>query len=103
MASDCFFSYDPDGFGIQFHATEAEARGAAELALDGCRDCAADDGWPDNTYEICWGLVRGRAQITERKSWKQHQADLGLTVEDGDEGRFDEFLNYELESPDAEA
>lgn len=53
-----FFSYDPQGNGIQFHDTAEEAEKAAEDALDVYREDASDNGWDENAGDICWGEVR---------------------------------------------
>lgn len=52
-----YFSYDPED-GFELHATEAEARKRADEIMEACSDYAADDGWPDNMSEVCWGEVR---------------------------------------------
>lgn len=63
-AAERFFCYDPDN-GINFYATEAEAREAAQSVVDTFRDIAADDGWQDEVEEVCWGVVRQRAKLLE--------------------------------------
>lgn len=57
-----WYSYDPD-CGYEEHDTEAEARAAAEQALEYRRDVAGE-GWAEDTDQIVWGRVMGRAMPT---------------------------------------
>lgn len=52
-----FFSFSPNGGGMEFHDTAEAARSAAEDCLDDERDNASDSGWSENAGEICWGEV----------------------------------------------
>lgn len=77
-----FFSYDPDGFGIEFHDTEDAARKAADSALEQERDNASE-GWGENVTQICFGVVLGRVTETSRRP--------------ATEGKdYDEEVEYEL-------
>jgi len=60
-----YFSHDPED-GFELHDTEAEARKRADAIMESCSDYAADDGWPDNMGEVCWGEVRQVAYETRR-------------------------------------
>jgi hypothetical protein len=59
-----FFSYSPNGSGLEFHATAEEAQAEAESQLDEERDLAGE-GWSEEVGSICWGEVRQRAVCTE--------------------------------------
>lgn len=63
-----YYSYDPNGNGIQFHETEDEAQRVCEDALDYERHHAADSdwNWHDNIDEISWGIVRGQVEVKDR-------------------------------------
>lgn len=53
-----WFVYDPDYSGMEFYATEAEAKAAAEKALDFWRGEAISDGeWSDEVESLIWGRV----------------------------------------------
>ncbi|PWC10505.1 hypothetical protein [Brenneria corticis] len=57
-----FFTYEgPDAI-YDEHDTMGGAIKQAEDALDYCRDCAGE-GWPDETGQICWGVVVQRATM----------------------------------------
>ena len=60
-----YFSYDFEN-GIMFHDTEKAARDRANNCLEATRDYASDDGWDENTDEICWGCVSERAAVISR-------------------------------------
>lgn len=77
-----WFSYDPYGDGFVTHETEAEARTAAEKALEAERD-NAHEGWSTVVEDICWGKIRGRVIESERRP-----------AEEGE--NFDEFVDYAL-------
>lgn len=59
-----FFSYSPNGSGLEFHATAEEAQAKADAELDEERDNSGD-GWSEEVDQICWGEVRQRAVCTE--------------------------------------
>lgn len=85
-----WFSHDEQG-DFQYHATAEEARAEAEKALGYCEDCAGDpdQGWPENTGQVCWGRVMQRAECISR--------------EPAPEGsRFNETAEYALEPAEAE-
>lgn len=77
-----WFSHDPEGHGLEFHETEAEAKAAAEKALDDYRDDAGD-GWAESVTGVCWGRLFGQIVETERKP-----------AEEGEP--FDETVDYGL-------
>lgn len=63
-----FFSYD-DQDQFRLHDTLAEAKSAAEKALEYCRDEAWIEGWPDSVDEICYGELRGHVVESLREPW----------------------------------
>ena len=81
-----YFSYDPEGEGLQFHDTETEAKAAAEAALQEERDCAPE-GWGENVEYICWGEVK---QIVKETLCRP------ATAEDGMATGIDTYVEYEL-------
>jgi hypothetical protein len=54
-----YFSYDVNGRGITFHATEEEAKAACQKTLDE-EAMEAVDGWSQEFMDnpCCWGEVR---------------------------------------------
>ena len=85
-----WFSFD-GGDGIEWHATEAEARARAERCFDLDRDNARE-GWPEWVEDTCYGRVVGRVVETLRRP---------VTDDDGLSG-CDEYVDYALVSaPDA--
>lgn len=75
-----YFAMYGDG-GEDWFATEDEARAAAAAALD---DIEVDeDGWPDDTERITWGVELGGAVVVERG-----------TFEEGSNHRHDEWVQY---------
>ena len=63
-----YFSYD-DQNNFELHDTLAEAKAAAEKALDYCSDEARSEGWPESVDEICYGELRGQVVETLREPW----------------------------------
>ena len=63
-----YFSYD-DQNNFELHDTLAEAKAAAEKALDYCSDEARSEGWPESVDEICFGELRGQVVETLREPW----------------------------------
>ena len=53
-----FFVYDHMD-GIDFYATEAEAKDRCEALLDEERLALDDSGWNENVTDICYGKVLG--------------------------------------------
>lgn len=95
-----WFMYDPGSHDDLFTLfdTEAEARRAAEMALDKCEEISADDGWPEDTGGICWGKLCGQAVVVERIPWADHLRAEGQEVEEDDQ-YFDEYVSYKLREP----
>lgn len=60
-----YFSVDLEG-GINRHETADDAKGACEEQLDHARDEAVE-GWPEETDELCWGVVIEDAHVVSRK------------------------------------
>lgn len=84
-----YFSYYPDGLGLAWHETAAQAREAAEAALDDSRDCSADDGWPENVTDICWGEATGMVVEKSRRACDHGE-------DSNDPPNFDEIVEYEV-------
>lgn len=82
-----WFSYDPNGAGLEFHSTEGEAKKAAEDAIDNERD-ACDPEWSEEVDSICWGRVMGRASrsVTTDDETGQEYWDYSLAATGGGEG-----------------
>ncbi len=62
-----FFSHDSCGH-LDTHETLDEARESAEKCLDQERD-AADDGWSEESMNICYGIVIGSTEITSEEPY----------------------------------
>jgi len=61
MSAKSFFSYS-SSMGLEFWATEAEARDSAENEIEQYREDAKHDGeWPVDTDSVLWGRVVQRA------------------------------------------
>lgn len=82
-----YFSNDPEGCGLQFHATAAQARAAAQRALGEAED-ASCEGWGENVDEISWGVV------LEAAAPRNERPDPS--------GEYDALVDYELEALPAE-
>jgi len=79
-----YFSYGPNGEGINFHPDASSARSRAKEAFYLERDSAAE-GWDENVTEICWGEVHERvAEKSRTKVPEDHSL----------EGLFDGLINY---------
>ncbi len=90
-----FFSHDWDN-NTEFHDTLDEAKAAARKALDDATDLAPDDGWPENTGDICYGVVLGRAHVVKRMPWKEYARDV-LEHEDWEtDDRFSEYVDWQM-------
>jgi len=61
---DAFFVHDYEN-GVEFHKTEEAAAEAAQGYLDAAGDDAADYGWDEATYNICYGKVIAKADCVE--------------------------------------
>lgn len=69
-----FFSYDVEGDGFSEHNTEEEARAAAQAALDYATDDG--DGWDEDALTgICWGEIRERVVIKNRRELTDEEKD----------------------------
>lgn len=95
---DRFFSYDPDGYGIELHATAKEAKAAAEAALQAYRDDAAD-GWNESVDGVCWGEIRERTEVISR----QTGCEVWECGDDCEGHEYDEYIDYGLVPLDKEA
>ena len=84
-----YFSYSPDK-GVSFHKSAATARKAAQRAIEEYGDDANEEGWPEDTEEICWGELRQRAAQTNVRTPDPE--------EDGT--AFEEICDYELKDID---
>lgn len=60
-----FFAYLGD-CNCEFHATEAEAIKACEAAIDSWM-CRESGEWSDEVERVCWGVVKQRADETNRR------------------------------------
>ena len=78
-----WFSYDPEGWGLEFHKTKERAKARADKAISEAEGAAYDGGWEENVTDICWGQVSERAQETERRKGEPHE-------------EFDEYIVYAL-------
>ena len=54
-----YFAYSPET-GFDTYETSAEAKGAAEEALQAYRD-VADDMWDEEVTGVCWGEIKQKA------------------------------------------
>ncbi len=77
------FMYDPD-VGFETYPNEAQAREAAQDAIDSYRDNASE-GWSDEASGVCWG---------ELKQWavEKQLPEKGMF-----EGELVNFVDYVLE------
>ena len=66
-----YFCFD----GVDFHTfdTELEAKKWALDSMDNYRD-EADEGWPDESLNVHYGVVVGSSQITEERPPEPHEA-----------------------------
>ncbi len=60
MSEKNWFAYSPDG-GMEYFATESEARASAEAALEYYTDGFIDE----DVANICWGRVHGESVCVE--------------------------------------
>lgn len=65
--------------GTAYHATEAEARGRVEKALERREEIAAEDGWSEDIEDLCWGEIRGRVVETSREETPGGEFDYRAT------------------------
>jgi hypothetical protein len=94
-----WFAYDP-GDGFEEYATEAEARAAAEKALEYYREDAPSDGWSEEATGVCYGKITGWTVETMRKT-KPPADELDEDGMDQDGtywGEWDEICDYGLHS-----
>ena len=76
-----FFSYNPED-GFSTHETLADAKTAAQDAIDWYRDDAGD-GWSESVQSVCYGKILGMAD----------QNDMEPAPEGSD---FDCYVDYSL-------
>ncbi|CAH9013455.1 conserved hypothetical protein [Vibrio phage 424E50-1] len=72
-----YFSYCPET-GFETYVTAKEAETSANEAIDYFRD-HADEGWDESVNQVCWGEIKQETVITDEKSIKEAEEDLGLT------------------------
>ena len=93
----CFFSYVGPGCGFEMHDTLAEAKAVVIEHLEGCREDAGSEGWPECVEDAYYGSLVGRVVETERMPWVEHMKAIGM-CEEGEEdecrGDFDEYVEY---------
>ncbi|WP_052235234.1 hypothetical protein [Pectobacterium brasiliense] len=68
-----FFMYS-DETGFEKHKTKDEAIKSAQEMIDVCRE-DADDGWPEETDTICWGVI---IQMAEETDFQKPSKDNGF-------------------------
>lgn len=81
---DKYFSYDPEG-DFETHATEDEAKKAAQDLIDTARDYS-EDGWADCVEQICWGVISETSTQVNK-----------VELPEGD--KFDHTCDYKLMHP----
>lgn len=80
-----WFSYCPADDSFEFHASEQEAKEAAEASVQFFRE-HSPDGWSEEVESACWGSVSEVATMTDKKP-----------VPNGSE--FDYTCDYQLIAP----
>jgi hypothetical protein len=92
-----YWSNDPEGYGLEFHATLEEAKAAAQAALDGYAENAGYDGWGECMEDICYGRVLGRVKETGRWTPQEWAAKQGGEYDPLGTPEWDEYVDYGLE------
>ena len=59
-----FFCYDGESF--ETYESEDVAKAAAETSLEFYQD-QAPDGWPEESLNVCWGVIKQDVQITSER------------------------------------
>ncbi|MEI7195010.1 hypothetical protein WCT81_04595 [Pectobacterium versatile] len=70
-----FFMHS-DETGFEKHKTSEEAIRSAQEMIDACRE-DADDGWPEETDTICWGVIIQMAEETDFQKPSEDNGFLG--------------------------
>jgi hypothetical protein len=83
-----WFCYSPGG-GFEVYNTRKEAFAAAKESLQYEADEAPEEGWPEETCDICWGEIKAEATVTMRRKATKVEARRG----------FSEIINYQLRKP----
>lgn len=73
-----YFGYCPDA-GFELFLTEKEAKQYAQDAVDWFRDEALE-GWSEEVTNVCWGELKQETVITDRKTIKEAEEELGLSL-----------------------
>jgi hypothetical protein len=81
-----YFCWD-DGVGFDTYATLDEARKAAQESLDEYRN-SADEGWPEETDNLCYGVILGGASVVSTRPMTEDEA--------AHYGEAGEIINYGL-------
>lgn len=85
-----YFSYSPEGFGLQFHDTPEEAEKAAR---DEIGECLLDGFWAEDVDRICWGEVLGQStKLSERPRTEDDATDADVIVDYGLQPSFNEVF-----------
>ncbi len=92
-----FFSYVGDD-GFELHDTLDEAKACAQQGFEYDQDNAVD-GWPEHTWQTCYGELRGSVVETARMPWNEHLALEGVEPEENPQ--FDEYVDYALQEFDS--
>ena len=87
-----YFSYCPES-GFETHTTAKEAEKSAQDSIDYFRDYASD-GWDEHVEGVCWGEIKQHTVITDRKTLKEAEEELGLTF---DSAEVSGYVDYGLE------
>jgi hypothetical protein len=85
-----WYSIDPE-HGVEVWATEAEAKAAAEAALEHYRDNASD-GWHEQMEALEWGMLLPHGHAKEVDRVERENDDTGLCERIGCDYRCDYVL-----------
>ena len=81
-----YFAYSHE-MGVEFFPSAELAKERAERELCEYRECAAGEGWSEDTESVCWGKVTEFCKIVSEEE---------VTEEDPWFGEFDRVLDYGL-------
>jgi hypothetical protein len=84
-----WFSYDPEGYGIEFWDTARKARDRANEILDTERYLSSE-GWSDTITQVCWGKVAEVARVVSSRTRTAYD-DVDLSI--------DKIVDYSLLPP----